>query len=70
MDPIRYARNFEQTGYKIYMDNLHISNINCTFWKELKYWDFFILFRSWVINKNVKNECVETRSFFIFANKI
>ena len=24
---------------------------------------FLILFRSWVINKNVKNECVETRSF-------
>ena len=30
--------------------------------------DFFILFRSWVINENVKNECVETRSFLIFAN--
>ena len=29
---------------------------------------FFILFRSWVINKNVKNECVETRVFFIFAS--
>ena len=29
---------------------------------------FFILFRSWVINKNVKNECVETRSFLIFGN--
>ena len=29
---------------------------------------FFILFRSWVINKNVKNACVETRSVFIFAN--
>ena len=29
---------------------------------------FFILFRSWVINKNVKNQCVETRFFFIFAN--
>ena len=26
---------------------------------------FFILFRSWVINKNAKNECVETRSFLI-----
>ena len=26
-------------------------------------WDCFILFRSWVINKSVKNECVETRSF-------
>ena len=25
---------------------------------------FFILFRSWIINKNVKNECVETRSFW------
>ena len=24
---------------------------------------FFILFRSWVINENVKYECVETRSF-------
>ena len=24
---------------------------------------FFILFRSWVINKNVKNEFVETRTF-------
>ena len=24
---------------------------------------FFILFRSWVINNNVKKECVETRSF-------
>ena len=29
---------------------------------------FFILFRSWVINKNAKNECVETRSFFNFAS--
>ena len=29
---------------------------------------FFILFRSGVINKNVKHESVETRSFFIFAN--
>ena len=29
---------------------------------------FFILFRSWVINKNVKNECVETSVFFIFAS--
>ena len=29
---------------------------------------FFILFRSWVINKKVKNECVETRSFSIFEN--
>ena len=26
---------------------------------------FFILFRSWVINKNVKNDCVETRSWFL-----
>ena len=25
---------------------------------------FLILFRSWVINKNVKNECAETRSFW------
>ena len=30
--------------------------------------NFFILFRSWVIIKNVKNECVENRSFVIFAN--
>ena len=29
---------------------------------------FFILFRSWVIDKSVKNECVETRSFLIFPN--
>ena len=29
---------------------------------------FFILFRSWVINKSVKNECAETRSFLFFAN--
>ena len=29
---------------------------------------FFILLRSWVINKNIKNECEETRSFLIFAN--
>ena len=28
---------------------------------------FQVLFRSWVINKDVKNECVETRSSFIFA---
>ena len=27
-----------------------------------------ILFRSWVISKNIKNEFVETRCFFIFAN--
>ena len=27
-----------------------------------------LLFRSWVVNKNVKNECVETSSFLIFAN--
>ena len=30
---------------------------------------FFILFRSWVINKDGCNGCVETRSVFIFANK-
>ena len=29
---------------------------------------FFIFLRSWVINKSVKNKCVKTRSFFIFAN--
>ena len=29
---------------------------------------FTILFRSLVINKSVKNECVETRSFLIFAS--
>ena len=29
---------------------------------------FSILFRSWIIKKNVKNECVETRSFFLFEN--
>ena len=29
---------------------------------------FFIFFRSWVINKSVKNKFVETRSFIIFAN--
>ena len=29
---------------------------------------FLILFRSWVINKKVKNECIETRSFLIFAS--
>ena len=29
---------------------------------------FFILLRSWVINKTVKSECVETRSILIFAN--
>ena len=29
---------------------------------------FFVLFRSGVINKSVKNECVETRSFLVFAN--
>ena len=28
---------------------------------------FFILFRYWAINKNIKNECIETRSFLIFA---
>ena len=28
----------------------------------------FVLFRSWVINKNVKNECLETMSFLISAN--
>ena len=26
------------------------------------------MFRSWVINKNVKKECIETRFFSIFAN--
>ena len=30
--------------------------------------DFFVLFRSWVINKNVKNEGVENMSFLILAN--
>ena len=30
--------------------------------------NFFILFRSSVINKNAKNKCGETRSFLIFAN--
>ena len=29
---------------------------------------FFILFRSWVINKSVKIEFVGTRSFLIFKN--
>ena len=29
---------------------------------------FSFLFRPWVIKKNVKNECVETRSFLTFAN--
>ena len=29
---------------------------------------FLILFRSWVINKSVKNECVEIRSFLSFSN--
>ena len=29
---------------------------------------FLILFRSWVTNENIKNECVESRSFLIFAN--
>ena len=29
---------------------------------------FFILFRSWVIIKNIKNEYVETSSLLIFAN--
>ena len=29
---------------------------------------FFILFRSWVINKSVKSECVETRSFLVVAS--
>ena len=31
---------------------------------------FFILFRSWGINKSVKNKCVETKSFSIFANNL
>ena len=30
--------------------------------------DFFTSFRSCVINKNFKHDCVETRYFFIFAN--
>ena len=30
--------------------------------------NLFTLFRSWVLKKNVKNKCVETRSFFIFAS--
>ena len=29
---------------------------------------FFILFRSWVVNENVKNECIETSFFYIFIN--
>ena len=29
---------------------------------------FFILFRSWDINKNVKNKCVETGPFLVFEN--
>ena len=28
---------------------------------------FLILFRSWVINNRLKNECVETTSFLNFA---
>ena len=35
---------------------------------QKRVWEFFILFRSWVINKSVKHDCVETRSFLIFAN--
>ena len=30
---------------------------------------FLILFRSWVINKNIKSEFIETRSFLIFATQ-
>ena len=30
--------------------------------------NFFVLFRSWVINKNTKNECVETRYFLYFQS--
>ena len=30
---------------------------------EMVFGIFFMLFRSWVINKNAKSECVETKSF-------
>ena len=30
---------------------------------EMVFGIFFMLFRSWVINKNTKSECVETKSF-------
>ena len=44
---------------------------NCVYKRVFRI--FFVLFRFWVINKNIKNgfcECVETRSFLIFANMI
>ena len=57
--------------------NYHKANIFCWIFAHVSYLTmstkacsgfFFILFRSWVINKNVNNECVETRSFLIFAS--
>ena len=37
------------------------AHVSCLTMSIKSVWDFFfILFRSWVINKNVKNECVET----------
>ena len=55
---------FEKPG--ILSDELQLSYSSKCLQKNV--WDFFILFRSWVINKSVKSECVETRSFLIFAN--
>ena len=46
-------------------------NIFCRNFAQASYkvvWNLFTLFRSWVLKKNVKNKCVETRSFFIFAS--
>ena len=42
-----------------------ISENQVIYLKNWKLWraPTTILFRSWVINKNVKNECVENRSF-------
>ena len=36
--------------------------------ENLKTLTGLVLFRSWVINKSVKSECVETSSFLIFGN--
>ena len=59
------------TKFNIFCWNFaHVSYLSRKVGKQKKivFGIFFILFRPWVINENVKNGCVETRSFLIFAN--
>ena len=46
----------------------HVSYLMMSIKGCLGFFCFIFFFRSWIIIKNVKNECVETRSFWFFGN--